>query len=103
MRGVAHALQRADAGAWGWMTGDPDELVAWIAELRARVARGELDGRGHFAVGASMLDVAQAARIMLADLEHDKDLTLARRRHPSAVGRRRLLRAELRRLREQIG
>ena len=40
---------------------------------------------------------------MLADLEHDKDLTLARQRQPEAVECRRLLRADLRRLREQIG
>ena len=85
------------------MATDPENLVAWIADLRGRVARGELDGRGEFEVGGGWLPIGQAARIMLADLEHDKDLTLAHRRQPDVIERRRLLRADLRRLREQIG
>ncbi len=32
------------------MAAEPDDLADWIAELRSRVARGELDGLGHFAV-----------------------------------------------------
>ncbi len=81
-----------------------DDLVTWIGELRTRVVRGDLDGRGEFEVGArGRLPIEQAARIMLADLEHDKDLTLKQRRHPIAVERRRLLQADLRRLRAQIG
>jgi hypothetical protein len=84
------------------MATDPDDLVAWIAELRDRVERGELDGRGTFAVGGGELAVGLAARIMLADLDHDKDLTPEQRRDPFSVERRRLLFADLRRLREQI-
>ena len=85
------------------MTTGPDDLVAWIADLRARVARGELDGQGSFAVGGGKLAVGLAARILLADLDHDRDLTPAQRRDAFSVERRRLLFADLRRLREQIG
>ncbi len=85
------------------MTTDPDDLAAWIAELRGRVARGELDGLGHFAVLGGRLDVGLAARIMLADLDHDNDLTPEQRQDPFSVERRRLLVADLRRLREHLG
>ncbi len=85
------------------MTTGPDDLGAWIAELRARVARGELDGRGEFAVLGGRLAVGLAARIMLADLDHDDDLTPEQREDPFSVERRRLLFFDLHRLREQIG
>ena len=86
------------------MATDPDELVAWIADLRTRVARGELDGQGEFEVGGGgRLAIGLAARILLADLDHDKDLTPAQRRDRVAVERRRSVRADLRRLRQQIG
>ena len=85
------------------MTAEPDDLVAWIDELRARVARGELDGRGRFDVDTGALDVDLAARIMLADLDHDSDLTPEQRRDPFSIERRRLLVADLRRLREHLG
>ena len=85
------------------MPTDPDDVAAWIPELRARVARGELDGRGEFEVEGGRLAVGLAARILLADLDHDDDLTPEQRRDPFSVERRRLLFADVRRLREQIG
>ena len=85
------------------MATDPDDLVAWIAKLRNRVARGELDGQAEFATGGGRLAVGLAARIMLADLDHDHDLTPKQRRDPLSVERRLLLFADLRQLREQIG
>ena len=85
------------------MTTEPDDLVAWIGELRARVARGDLDGRGRFDVDTGVLDISLAARIMLADLDHDNDLTPEQRQDPFSVERRRLLVADLRRLREHLG
>ena len=85
------------------ITTDPDDLVAWIARLRTRVALGALDGRGEFEVERGRLAIGLAARIMLADLDHDHDLTPEQRSDPFSVERRRLLFADLRRLREQIG
>ena len=80
-----------------------DDLVAWIDALRGRVARGELHGRGAFRVGIDELAVERAARILLADAEHDRVLTLGRRRDPFNVERRRHLLVQILRLREQIG
>ena len=85
------------------MATDPDELVAWIAGLRRRVERGELDGHGEFPVLGGRLATGLAARIMLADLDHDHDLTPEQRDDPFSVERRRLLFSDLRRLRDQIG
>ena len=46
------------------MATDPDDLVAWIADLRARVARGGLDGEGEFEVdGGGRLAIGLASRI----------------------------------------
>ena len=80
-----------------------DDLVAWTDALRGRVARGELNGRGTFQVGADALAVERAARILLADVDHDRVLTLARRRDSFNVERRRHLLSQILRLREQIG
>ena len=85
------------------MATGPDDLAAWIDELRARVARGELDGQGQFAVLGGRLAVGLAARIMLADLDHDLDVTPEQREDPFSVERRRLLFSDLHRLRSQIG
>ncbi len=85
------------------MTTDLDDLVAWINGLRGRVARGELNGRGAFRVHAHALAVERAARILLADVDHDRVLTLARRRDAFNVERRRHLLSQILRLREQIG
>jgi hypothetical protein len=86
------------------VSADPDDLAAWLAELRGRVARGELAGRGPIAVaGGTLPSVELAARVLLADLDHYDDLSPARRRDPLVVARRRLLLADLRRFRERIG
>ncbi len=85
------------------MATDPFDLAAWIAELRGRVARGELDGQGNIAVGRGVLAAGLAARIMLADLDHYDDLSPEQRQDLLVETRRRLLLADFRRLREQIG
>ncbi len=79
-----------------------DELDGWIAELRGRVARAELDGRGRFDVRNGLLDIELVARIMLADLDHYDDLPLEQRQDLLVEARRGLLLADFRRLREQI-
>ena len=85
------------------MATDPDDLVAWIAELRARVARGDLDGQGEFEAGVGRFAVGLAARIMLADLDHYEALPPTWRGDLAVVARREALLRDLRRLREQIG
>ena len=85
------------------MAEGPEDLVTWIADLHARVARGDLDGRDRFDVGTGTVPVGLAAQVMLADLDHDDDLTPERRRTPVNVKRRVALLSDLRRLREQIG
>ena len=85
------------------MATDPDDLVAWIDALRGRVARGELNGGGAFRIGADALAVERAARILLADVDHDRVLTLDRRRDSFNVERRRHLLCDMLRLREQLG
>ena len=85
------------------MATGPDDLAAWIAELRGRVARGELAGLGTLDVDGRALPVARAARIMLADLDHYDDLPLEHRREPPIVARRLRLLADLWELRAQIG
>ncbi len=85
------------------MSAAPDDLAAWVAELRARVARGELDGRGAIAVGGGQLAVDLAARMMLADLDHYDDLPPEQRQDPLIVARRLRLLADLWELRARIG
>ena len=87
----------------GSMATRPDDLAAWIAELRDRMARGALDGRGTVVVSSGVLAVGEAARLMLADLDHYDDLPPERRQGPLVEARRRLLFSDLRRLCEQIG
>ena len=86
------------------MTTDPDDLVAWIADLRGRVARGELAALGRVELDGGIILVAElAARILLADLDHYDTLPPTRRRDLAVVARREALLRDLRRLREQIG
>ncbi|MDP8925309.1 MAG: hypothetical protein M3O34_20890 [Chloroflexota bacterium] len=80
-----------------------DDLANWLAELRACLARGELDDQGSLAVGGGMLPVGLAARIMLADLDHYEDLTPEQRRDMLVEARYRLLLRDFRQLRDQIG
>ncbi len=81
-----------------------NELDAWISDLRGRVARGELDGVGAIPLdGAAVLSTATVVRIMLADLDHYDDLSPEQRQDLLVRARRRLLLADFRRLREQIG
>ena len=81
-----------------------DDLDAWIAALRDRAARGELDGRTPIVIGGLRLPSADlAARIMLADLDHYDDLAPEQRRDMLIEARRMMLLGDLRQLREQIG
>ncbi len=86
------------------MTGDPDNLAAWIDALRERVARGEMDRRMPITIGGLPLSSAElAARIMLADLDHYNDLPPEHRRDLLVEARHRLLLDDFRQLREQLG
>ena len=81
-----------------------DELDGWIAELRGRVARGELDDLGPIPLdGAAVLGTGTLVRIMLADLDHYHILPPALRHDLLIEARRRTLLREFARLREQIG
>ena len=83
---------------------DPNELDTWIADLRGRVARGELDGVGAVPLdGAAVLGTATVVRVMLADLDHYDDLSPEQRRDLLVQARHRLLLRDFRRLRELIG
>ena len=101
---MARRVHRTDTGGGGKMTTNPDDLIAWIADLRARVARGELGGLGRVELdGGIMLTAQLAARILLADLDHFDDLTPTQRRDLSVRARREALLRDLTRLRKQIG
>ncbi len=85
------------------MTDAADDLTDWLADLRARLARGELDGQGTIDVGGAALPAGLAARIMLADLDHYDDLTPEQRGDPLVIARRLHLLADLWELRARIG
>ena len=86
------------------MATGPDDLVAWIAELRGRLARGDLAALGRVELdGGIILTADMAARIMLADLDHYEDLPPTWRGDLAVVARREALLRDLRQLREQIG
>jgi hypothetical protein len=83
---------------------DRDNLDAWIAELRDRLARGELDGGAPIEIGGLRLPSAQlAARIMVADLDHYDDLSPEERGDWLVEARRGMLLRDFRRLRALIG
>ncbi len=85
------------------MHAERDDLADWIDHLRGRVRRGELRDRPPVKVGLVMMGAEQAARILLADLDHH-DRFLARRGADAVVtARRRDLLNEIRRVREQLG
>ncbi|MDP8924952.1 MAG: hypothetical protein M3O34_19060 [Chloroflexota bacterium] len=81
-----------------------DDLAGWIAELRDRVARGELAGLGRIDMHGAMVPVELVVRIMLADLDDlDAEDVIPEQRHdPYAARRRQALLRDFRRLREQI-
>jgi hypothetical protein len=81
----------------------PDDLDAWIAELRGRLARRELDGLGQWDEAGGTLSADLVVSIMLADLDHYDDLAPEQREAPSIVARRDLLVQDFQRLRERIG
>ena len=86
------------------MAADRDDLATWIADLRSRVARGELAAPGRVELDGGIILVAElAARVLLADLDHYDDLPPTWRRDLAVVARREALLRDLRRLRGQIG
>ena len=85
------------------MQAERDDLDDWIARLRGRIRRDQLRDAPPVKVGLVTMGAEQAARILLADVDHDRVLTLARRRDAFNVERRRHLLSQILRLREQIG
>ncbi|MDP8923046.1 MAG: hypothetical protein M3O34_09255 [Chloroflexota bacterium] len=86
------------------MDEDRDDLDAWIAELRDRLARGELDGRTPIEIaGLRLPSAGLAARIMLADLDHYDDLTPEQCRDVLVQAPRRMLLRDFRELRALLG
>jgi hypothetical protein len=82
-----------------------DDLMSWIAELRARLDRGHLEtllslDLGH---GIPALPAAHAIRIMLADLDSFADMAPDEADDPVNVARRTSLLADFRVLRFLIG
>ena len=80
-----------------------EDLDGWIDALRGRLGRGELRDHAPVEVGRVVMGAEQAARILLADLDHQDWLLARRGTDMFATARRRDLLDELRRLREQLG
>jgi hypothetical protein len=89
----------------GYMVMETDDLEAWIAELRNRLARGELAGLGSVDMGddSVVLSGELLVRVTLADFDHYDDLVPERRHDGDVVARRLDLLRFLRRLRSTIG
>jgi hypothetical protein len=85
------------------MPEDPEDLVAWIAELRGRVQRGELTQLGLVDIGGLKLRGELAARVMLADLDHLATLPAPWNEDLLVPVRQAELLADFRWLRQQIG
>ncbi len=87
------------------MTNAADNLADWIAELRARLARGGLAGLGPIDMHGVTQPVERVARFLLSDLDDlDAEDGACKRRYGLATPQRReALLADFRRLREQIG
>ena len=82
-----------------------DELAAWIADLRARLDRGELATLGPVDVGhgTDVLPAQDTIRIMLADLDGFDEMTPDETNDPVNVARRDVLLTTFRILRTLIG
>jgi hypothetical protein len=81
-----------------------DELAAWIADLRARLDRGDLATLGPVDVGhgTDVLPAQDTIRIMLADLDGFDDMTPEEANDPVNVARRDVLLTSFRILRTLI-
>jgi hypothetical protein len=82
-----------------------DDLDRWIADLRRRLARGELAGLGPFDLGDGTGDIPgeRTVRVMLADLDHLDALPSHAEEWRDFPARRRDLRDDFRRLRAVLG
>jgi len=82
-----------------------DELAAWIADLRARLDRGELATLGPVDVGhgTQILPAQDTVRIMLADLDGFDEMPPDEADDPVNVARRDILLTSFRILRTLIG
>ena len=82
-----------------------DELAAWIAELRARLDRGELATLGPVDVGhgTQILPAQDTVRIMLADLDDLEDMAPVAASDSVNIARRDVLLTSFRILRTLIG
>jgi hypothetical protein len=82
-----------------------DNLLAWIAELRARLDRGDLARLApiDLGYGTYVLSAGYTIRIMLADLDGFENLTLTESVDPVYIARRANLLADFRVLRFLIG
>jgi hypothetical protein len=82
-----------------------EEISAWIAALRHRLAAGELAALGPIDVGddTDNLPGEVVVRIMLADLNDLDSLAPGGHDQAVAITRRRALSEDLQRLRELIG
>ncbi len=85
------------------MEADPEDILAWLAALRRRVERGELAALGPYETEDGVLGMDLTARIMLADLDHYRDLSPEQRHDPAVIARHVSLLEDFRRLRAQIG
>ncbi len=77
-----------------------DELVTWVANLRERLQRGDVD---RLDADGDTRDPAIVSRALLAELDRLGSLPRDERHTPDTVARRIALLDDFRRLREQIG
>jgi hypothetical protein len=82
-----------------------DELAAWIADVRARLDRGDLATLGPVDVGhgTDVLPAQDTVRIMLSDLDGFDEMTPDEANDPVNVARRDVLLTSFRILRTYIG
>ena len=75
-----------------------DALMAWIAELRARLARGDLAALGpiDFGDGLPALPAEHAVQLMLTELDDFEDMAPDEAADPVNIARRASLLADFR-------